>query len=186
MGSSETKLHGTTAKCLTVVLVTAHTWTIPKRWTTSYLQVVPNWACAAQTRCHIKQKDTCRVRLAFLCPSWIVNTKPPEHEINLPTLQWRFVTHKPGSSLGIVTKLWAGRRRNWSSIPNWYVRPLSSPKRLPRGQSVKLITHLPSKVNLKNECSYTSTFQNAFMATTLLVLFLLKKSPHGRSTGKQL
>jgi hypothetical protein len=36
---------------------------------------------------------------------------------------------------------------------------------------VKLITHLPSKVNLNNEWSYTSTFQNAFMATTLLLLW---------------
>jgi len=172
VGSSDTKLHGTTAKYLTVVvLVTAHTWTIPKRWTTSYLQDVPNCACAAPTRCPIQQKDTCRVRRAFLCPCWIMKTKPPEHEVSLPTLQWHFVTHEPGSSVGIVTKLWAGRQRNRGSIPNWHRRCLSSPKRLPRGQSVKLITHLPSKFNLKNEWSYTTIFHNAFMATTSLLLW---------------
>ena len=153
-----------------VVLVTAHTWTIPKRRTTSYLQGVPNCASAAPTRCPIQQKDTCKVRRAFLCPCWIANTNPPEHEVNLPTLQWRFVTHEPGSSVRIVTKLWAGRRRNRGSIPNWY-RSLSSPKRHPRGQRLKLLTHLPSKVNLKNKWSYTSTFQNDFMATTLLLLW---------------
>lgn len=129
-----------------------------------------NCACAAPTRCPIQQKDTSRVRRAFLRPDWIANTKPPEQEVSLPTLQWRFVTHEPGSSVGIFTKLWAGRRRNRGSIPNWYRRSLSSPKRFPRGHNVKLITPLPSKVNLKNEWSYTSIFQNASMATILLLV----------------
>jgi hypothetical protein len=136
VGSSETKLHGTTAKYLTVViLVTAHTWAIPEHWTTSYLQDVPNCAGAAPTRCPIWQKDTCWVRRAFLCPCWIVNTQPPEHEVSLPTLQWSFVTHEPGSSVGIVTKLWVGRRRNRGSIPNWYRRPYLLQSAFPEGKA---------------------------------------------------
>jgi hypothetical protein len=87
---------------------------------------------------------------------------PPEHEVSVSTIQSRFVTHESGSWVGIITKLWAGRRRNHGSNPNWYRRSVCSPKRLPRGQSgwsVKLITHVPSKVNLKNKWSYTPTFQ---------------------------